>query len=388
MKLNLLYLLMLPVFIFGACTQEEATEQMTDADLISAIQRAEKVEIDPSALPDNATVIVSRDFEEDYTDRALLATELGYEVRLRGSRGTRMGQPTDLYFNLNGRKLDAERGMRGRRGGPNGEGRSGHGPKECFELVFPVTFVMPDGTSVTGDDEATVRDAIKAWYNANPDAKGRPELQFPVSVILDDGTELNEVTKEQLQEIRLDCKPGSPGHHGPRRRCFEFVFPVSFTMPDGSVITGESGPQLREALKAWHEANPDVKERPEPQFPLDVILKDSTQKTLTTLEEFQELVELCGSKGGPGQGGHHGPGMKAACFELVYPVSFTMPDNSTITGENREEVRDAIKAWREANPGVKGRPMLVFPVEIVYKDGTTKEIADQAEMRAARKDCK
>jgi len=294
MKLNLLYLLMLQVFIFGACTQEEATEQMTDADLISAIQRAEKVEIDPSALPDNATVIVSRDFEDDYTDRALLATELGYEVRLRGSRGTRMGQPTDLYFNLNGRKLDAERGMRGRRGGPNGEGRSGHGSKECFELVFPVTFVMPDGTSVTGDDEATVREAIKAWYNANPDAKGRPELQFPVAVVLDDGTELNDVTKEQLQEIRLDCKPGSPGHHGPRRRCFEFVFPVSFTMPDGSVITGESGPQLREALKAWHEAN----------------------------------------------------------------------------------------------PGVKGRPMLVFPVEIVYKDGTTQEIADQAEMRAARKDCK
>ena len=35
---------------------------------------------------------------------------------------------------------------------------------------------------------------------------------------------------------------------------------------------------------------------------------------------------------------------KEICLELVFPITFIMPDGSTITGENREEVGTAIKA--------------------------------------------
>lgn len=77
---------------------------------------------------------------------------------------------------------------------------------------------------------------------------------------------------------------------------------------------------------------------------------------------------------------------KTACFELVYPVTFLMPDGSALTG-NEEEVWGAIKAWYEANPDSEEKPALQYPVEIAFEDGTIQAINDEAAMEAAKEDC-
>ena len=379
MTTRILSFIFFPLLLMTACTQEEDLLQMTDADLISAIQQADKQQVDPSALPDGATITIARDFSGNYNDRTLLATELGYEVRLRGERGSRMGEPTDLYFSLDGRRLgaDGNHGGRGRKGGPKGP-QSDQKLQDCFELVFPVSFTMPDGTTVTGESGPELRQAIKAWYIAHPDVKEGPALQFPVDVILEDGTEVTVSTKEELEVLRQECVPGPKG--GMKKRCFKLVFPVTHIMPDGSTITSENRMEMRQALHAWHEANPDVKERGQLQYPVEVILKDGTTKSVASSEEMIELKKECGPKG-PMQGAGK------PCFELVFPVTHLMPDGTTITSTSKEEMRDALKAWHQANPDVKERGQLQFPVEIVFDDGTTQTIDSAEELKAAREDC-
>lgn len=67
-------------------------------------------------------------------------------------------------------------------------------------------------------------------------------------------------------------------------------------------------------------------------------------------------------------------------FKLVLPVSYTMPDGSIITIENKED-RMQIKEWYEANPEVTEKPTLNYPVEIIYKNGKTVTVNNAEEMK-------
>jgi len=66
-------------------------------------------------------------------------------------------------------------------------------------------------------------------------------------------------------------------------------------MPDGSTITVENEDDRGE-IKDWYEANPDVKEKPELQYPVDIIFKDGTIKTINNEEEMKSAYEYCWGK--------------------------------------------------------------------------------------------
>jgi hypothetical protein len=78
---------------------------------------------------------------------------------------------------------------------------------------------------------------------------------------------------------------------------------------------------------------------------------------------------------------------KEGCFALAYPVTYLLPGGSTATGNDEKELWAAIKAWYEAHPDSKEKPILQYPVDIVLKDGTTKTIADEEAMMLAKKAC-
>lgn len=69
------------------------------------------------------------------------------------------------------------------------------------------------------------------------------------------------------------------------------------------------------------------------------------------------------------------------CFTFNYPISIQFPDSTVVSVNSKEELGTAIKTWRQNNPGVKGRPHLVFPVSITMKDGTVKTINSKEEMK-------
>lgn len=82
------------------------------------------------------------------------------------------------------------------------------GRKRCFVLIFPVTYIMPDGTeiTVTGKYDKEGWLAIKAWYEANPGNTDKHTLQFPVEIKYKDGTIKTINNRQEMRQARLDCK--------------------------------------------------------------------------------------------------------------------------------------------------------------------------------------
>ena len=85
------------------------------------------------------------------------------------------------------------------------EERRGCNRHECFDLIFPLTFVMPDGTVISGDAD-TVKPQIRAWYEANPDVREKPSLEFPVDIIYHDGTIVTIEDEQDMHRAYKYCK--------------------------------------------------------------------------------------------------------------------------------------------------------------------------------------
>lgn len=179
------------------------------------------------------------------------------------------------------------------------------------------------------------------------------------------------VTQSKVVNVWTLFKKHNDGNHRPK--CFSFVFPLTYTMPDGSDLNIESSDNWH-LLRDWYEANPGYDEKPALNFPVDIVYEDETTITLNTLEELREARRDCKEAN------------SRKCFELVLPVSFVMPDNSTITVETEEDWA-LIKEWHINNPEFEERGSLVFPVDIVYEDGTTLSLNTEEEMREAKRDC-
>ncbi len=362
--------------IMMAGCQNSGTEPVggSDAELIQAIIDADKISVGMDGLPSNSKIIVEEDYNEYDGIDAKKAYGLGYEVSMDG-KGHKMGHRCEVYFNLEGRKLDPN----DKRGDKSDWDRDDDkGDWKCFDLVLPVTYVMPDGSTitVTSDDEEGWAE-LRAWYEANPDAEGRPELQYPVDIVFDDET-VTINSAEGLDRVKRECWE----YEDEGRECFELVYPVTFIMPDGSSITvatdDEDGWQ---EVKDWYDANPESEERPTLEYPVDIVYEtnegDSTV-TINNEEEMEAAKDECQDEWNDDEG--------RECFELVLPVSFVMPDGSTINVENEEGWGD-LREWYMNNNETEEEPALQYPVNISYEDGTTMTINSDEEMEAAEADC-
>ena len=72
---------------------------------------------------------------------------------------------------------------------------------------------MPDGISVSVNNKEEIKSSLKSWYDANPDSKEKPELVFPVDVIVK-SKDVEEIvtisSKEEMQEFRKKFKREKP----------------------------------------------------------------------------------------------------------------------------------------------------------------------------------
>jgi len=63
-----------------------------------------------------------------------------------------------------------------------------------------------------------------------------------------------------------------------------------------------------------------------------------------------------------------------------------MPDGSTLTASDEEDLSAQMKAFFESYEGEKSRPQLVFPVDIAFEDGSVLTVNSFEEMKQAWKD--
>ena len=375
---NTIQILLTAFLIMMAGCQDTGTESVgiSDVELIQAIIDADKISVGMDGLPSNSKTIVEEDFNEYDGIDTKKAYGLGYEVSMDG-KGHKMGHRCEVYFNLEGRKLDpnVKRGEKS-----DWDRDDDKGDWKCFDLVLPVTYVMPDGSTitVTSDDEDDWVQ-LKAWYDANPNSEEKPALQYPVDISFEtrDGSITVTITNDgEMRNAYLRCG----GRDDDNRECFELVLPVSFVMPDGSTITVENDSGWVD-LRSWYETNPDTEGRPELQYPVDILFDDETV-TINNAEEMNMVKRECWEYEDEGR----------ECFGLVYPVTFIMPDGSSIVvATDDEDGWQEVKNWYDANPESEERPTLQYPVDIIYRtiDGdSTVTINNEEEMEAAKDDCR
>jgi hypothetical protein len=256
----------LSALLFTSCS-DASDLTSDDTALIEKIESAAKTTIDVTNLPSLTDRAFNGDLLDSYTIGAELAAGLGYKVAIATDNESREEEKSDVYFSLEGKQLVDKNERRGKR------------RHKCFEFSFPITFFMPDNSTITLESKEDWG-LVKQWYRANPDANERPELVFPVDIVLEDGTTETLLNIDELKDIKRACKENKD-----KRKCFRLVLPVSFTMPDASVIAVNEKADFR-LLKEWHIANPDATERGALNFPVDIIYKDETTATINNADEM------------------------------------------------------------------------------------------------------
>ena len=193
--------------------------------------------------------------------------------------------------------------------------RGSLGSYGCFELVFPVSFTLPDSSEVTVASYDEIKDALKAYFEANgaPTGAGnhhghgpkfgafmkRIDFVYPISVLNSDGEVITVADQTELKALRSDCAGSFSGHgpngHGNSLKCFDINFPISLVFPDGTTSEAADKSAFRDLIKAWKEANPGHQaDRPSLVFPISVTMDDDgSVVTVNSQEEFRDLKEGC-----------------------------------------------------------------------------------------------
>ena len=193
-----------------------------------------------------------------------------------------------------------------------------------------------------------------------------------------DATEIEtpeEFADATALEIETRSSSGAKG-------CFELVFPVTITFEDGTSAEVESMEDLKATVKAWKEANPDATTRPSLEFPLEIMTQDGEIVSVESVEELRALRKEC-RENFMNNGGGHGP-----CYKVVYPVSVEFPDGEVQSFDDRKSLKMALRAWKQSNPDSTERPVLVFPITVVDKDGNEIVVDSKEELKALKEDCR
>ena len=71
-------------------------------------------------------------------------------------------------------------------------------------FVMVLNINLPDGTSFTINEEEDWN-AVKEWYESNPDTEEELSLEYPVEVKLEDGEVLTINNEEEMEALKEDC---------------------------------------------------------------------------------------------------------------------------------------------------------------------------------------
>lgn len=265
----------LSALLFTSCSDSTGIEVTDDTTLIEKIESASKTTVEEVSLPSATSTVFNGELVDSYIERVQLAEGLGFKVSIGTDDLSKEEIDSEVFFSTEGRQLNDTSERRTRR------------RNKCFEFVFPIDFIMPDASSITltSKEDWTL---IKTWYEENPDITDRPELVFPVDVILkEDGSTQTLIDTDELNTVKDSCRRGKD-----KRKCFKLVLPVSFTMEDASVIEVNERADFK-LLREWKKANPDATVKPALNFPVDIVYKDETTATIIDQTEYEAAKDSC-----------------------------------------------------------------------------------------------
>ena len=178
---------------------------------------------------------------------------------------------------------------------------------------------------------------------------------------------------------KLGGRDGMEERKRHNKRCFKFVFPLTFSLGETS-YTANDYQELRDAMKANYEETGE-KQKPVFVFPIQIQFGRGDEVETVTInsdDELKEAFQAC-----------RGEEDDKKCFTFGFPVSFTMPDGTVLTAEDEKDLEEKMGAFYESYTGEKKRPEVVFPVDLIFEDGSSLTVNSPEEMKQAWKEnCK
>ena len=178
---------------------------------------------------------------------------------------------------------------------------------------------------------------------------------------------------------KLGGRDGMEERKRHNKRCFKFVFPLTFSLGETS-YTANNYQEFRDAMKANYEETGE-KQKPVFVFPIQIQFGRGDEVETVTVnsdDELKEAFQAC-----------RGEEDDKKCFTFGFPVSFTMPDGTVLTAEDEKDLEEKMQAFYESYTGEKKRPEVVFPVDLMFEDGSSLTVNSPEEMKQAWKEnCK
>ncbi len=246
----------------------------------------------------------------------------------------------------------------------------------CFELGFPISIQLPNGSSASANNMDEIEAIYENWIAQNPGDTTCPAVVYPITVILEDGTSHSVYSDDELLTLLEDCFEEEIGWED----CFTIQYPVTIQFPDGSSATADSDLQLTQLFDGWYNAHPNSMEDPTIAYPINVTLADGTTQSIGSDEEIEQIFEDCY--------GEWEDTTFMECFEFVYPLQVALPDGTVQSASSNEDLDAIYMGWMEANPNSEDFPSLLFPLQVVVlENGETVTLNNEVELSAVLENC-
>jgi len=162
----------------------------------------------------------------------------------------------------------------------------------CFEFVYPIDVILPDGTTQTANDDETLETIIFDYYDQNPNDTLLPTFNYPIDVILEDSTIQSVGNDDELEALLEACEEDEFDD------CFTINYPITVIFPDGTTSVAADDESLETTIDDWYTQNPQSMNFPTFEYPISVTLDDGTTQEVNSDDELDILFEDCyGFKG-------------------------------------------------------------------------------------------
>ena len=359
---NYVHFLLIALFIFSCSDSETENniQNLTDSEHIELIKNHnDKVEINFEDLPEVSQSYINSLENNITTELILHAQELGYEIKIRRESRSLVSLLNILYiyFDQNGEVLFDDNYDQ------NGDGNydifNEWEDFMCFDIQFPISVTMPDGSQISIGNEDELHEAVESYYEMSDEYDGLPEINFPINIIFyfddENGNEIEEIvgvgSYEELEMYFEICEDGWDDDGWDDEDwyeidCFDLVYPLTIVNPEGEVLTVDSENNLHEYIDQYYEnCNSNECGDFNLYYPLTVEYYSETNDQVQTLtinseDELEALLdEYCYDDGWDDE----------TCGEIVYPVTVEAPNGEQFTANSEEEVYGFMQDWYSNN---------------------------------------
>ncbi len=357
-----IYLLLLSFFVVSCSNSDsnQPTENMSSVEHIQLIKNHDgKIEISFEELPEVSKNYINSLENNITTGQILQAESLGYEVQINRETKSLVSllNMIYIYFDQDGELLFDDEYDENNDG--NYDVFEQWENFMCFDVQFPISVNMPDGSQISIGNENELFEAVESYYEMNDEFEGSPEINFPFNIIFyyedENGNEAEDIvgveSYEELEMYYEICEDGWDDDGWDdvdwfEIDCFDLIYPLTIVNPEGEVLTVDNENNLHEYIDQYYENcnNNDCGDF-NLYYPLTIEYYSETNDQVQTLtinseEELEELLdEYC----------YDDEGEDESCGEIVFPVTVEAPNGEQYTGNSEEEIYEFMEEWFSNN---------------------------------------